>query len=92
MHSTEIERHEKKHNSMTETEMKNEAKQIWETQMKVACGNGKRDERKNAYGDGRELDTPLRVWFSKMSVEVRQLRALNSLKTRPNDGIFMCSS
>jgi len=37
--------------------------------MKVAYGNGRRDERKNAYGDGRELETLLGVWFSKMSVE-----------------------
>jgi len=52
--------------------------------MKVAYGNGIRDERNNAYGDGREVDTPLGVWFSKMSVEGCHLRALNSLEIRPN--------
>jgi len=35
--------------------------------------------------DGRELDLPLGVWFSsKISVDGCHLRALKSLKMRPN--------
>jgi len=46
MHNVEIKRHERKHNNMMETKLKNEAKKIWEAQMKVAYRNGRKDERK----------------------------------------------
>jgi len=42
------------------------------------------EEMKEGNG-GRELDTPLGVWFSsKISVDGRHLGALQSLKMRPN--------
>jgi len=62
-----------------------ETKKEYQHKDKSVMENGRKDEGKKAYGDGKESGhATWSVVSSNMSVEGRHLRALNSLKIRPN--------
>jgi len=63
----------------------NETKKEYQHKDKSVMENGRKDEGKKAYGDGKEsVHATWSVVSSKMSVEGRHLRVLKSLKIRHN--------